>query len=92
MANLKRFYQKYRHGIPLLIYGVIFLTWFVWLEKNDAKDYQLIHMAADDYIPFCEVFVIPYLLWFVYMSSVVLFLFLRTNRTITSFALSCLRV
>ena len=34
-------------------------------------------MAVDDDIPFCEVFIIPYLLWFVYVSAVVIFLFFK---------------
>ena len=80
MEKLKRFYQKYRHGIPLLIYGVIYLTWFAWLERNVTKDYQLIHVPVDDYIPFCEVFVVPYLLWFVYVAAVVLFLFFKDRQ------------
>lgn len=37
------------------------------------------HVALDDYIPFCEYFIVPYLLWFLYVSVVVLFLFF-TNK------------
>jgi membrane-associated phospholipid phosphatase len=36
-------------------------------------------MAADDYIPFCEVFIIPYLLWFVYVSAVVVYFFFTSK-------------
>ena len=31
-------------------------------------------VALDDYIPFCEFFVIPYYLWFVYMAIGILFI------------------
>lgn len=34
----------------------------------------------DDYIPFCEVFIIPYLLWFCYVSAVVIYLFFRNKQ------------
>ena len=58
------FFLKYKHAVPLIIYAIIYMTWFAWLEKNITGHYRIIHMAADDYIPFCEVFVIPYFLWF----------------------------
>ena len=69
MEKLKIFYLKYKHAVPLIIYAIIYMTWFAWLEKNTTGHYRIIHMAADDYIPFCEVFVIPYFLWFAYVSS-----------------------
>ena len=75
--KLKNFYGKYKHGIPLILYGAIYLSWFAYLEKTVTKGYRVIHMAVDDYIPFCEVFIIPYLLWFVYVAAVVLFFFFK---------------
>lgn len=80
MKNLKNFYLKYKHGIPLILYGIIYLSWFAHLEKTVTKGYHVIHMAVDDYIPFLEVFIIPYLLWFVYVAAVVLFFFFK-NKT-----------
>ncbi len=79
MNRLKNFYIKYRHGIPLLVYMAVYLGWFAWLEQTNTKNFHVIHMDVDDYIPFCEVFVIPYLLWFFYVSAVVVYL-LFTNR------------
>lgn len=80
MAKAKTLYANYKHALPLIIYGIIYLTWFSYLEQNVTKHYKLIHMAADDYIPFCEVFVIPYFLWFVYVAAVVIFFFFK-NKT-----------
>ena len=77
MEKLRIFYLKYKHAIPLIIYGIIYMTWFAWLEKNTTGHYRIIHMAADDYIPFCEVFVIPYFLWFAYVSAVVIYFFFK---------------
>lgn len=74
---MKEFYQKYRHGIPAIIYGIVYLIWFSLLEQRQSKDYMLVHMNIDDYIPFCEVFVIPYLLWFIYVPAVFLYLFFK---------------
>lgn len=69
--------QKYRHALPLIIYGIIYLAWFGHLERTVTSRYQIIHVAFDDYIPFCEVFVIPYLLWFAYVAVVVMYFFFR---------------
>ena len=80
MKKMKCFYEKYRHGIPLIIYMIIYLTWFAWLEKTNVKNYQVIHVALDDYIPFCELFVVPYLLWFLYVAAVVVYLFFKNKQ------------
>ena len=69
--------MSYRHAIPLIIYGIIYLTWFCHLEQTVTKDFTVIHMALDDYIPFCEIFVIPYFLWFAYVALVIMFLFFK---------------
>lgn len=79
MKKLKKLFVNYRHGIPLLIFGIVYLSWFSYLEKAVTKNYTVIHMAVDDYIPFLEVFVIPYFLWFLYVSLVVLFFFFRNK-------------
>lgn len=73
---MKQFYNKYKHVIPLIIYGIIYLTWFAHLERT-IEQYKIIHVSLDDYIPFCEVFVIPYLLWFVYMAAGVIYFFFK---------------
>lgn len=53
------------------------MQWFAYLEKTVTSHYHLIHLKPDDLIPFCEVFVIPYLLWFAYVAAVVLYFFFR---------------
>ena len=80
MTKIKNFYEKYKHGIPMLIYFPIYLIWFAWLEKTVVKHYNVIHVDWDDYIPFCEIFVVPYLLWFVYIAVVILFLFFNNKQ------------
>ena len=80
MEKMKSTYIRYKHGIPLVIYMIIYLTWFAWLEESNKKNYQIIHVSADDYIPFCEVFVIPYFLWFIYVAATVIFLFLKNKQ------------
>lgn len=80
MKKLQGFLEKYKHGIPLLVYMTIYLLWFAWLEKKNVRNYQVIHVVLDDYIPFCEVFIIPYLLWFGYVAAVVIYLLLKNRQ------------
>lgn len=77
---MKKIYERYKHAIPLFIYGVIYLSWFTYLEKTVTRPANLIHMKPDDAIPFCEIFVIPYFLWFAYVSSTVVYLFFKDKQ------------
>lgn len=70
-------YQNYKHALPLILYGIIYMQWFTYLERNVTSHYRLIHLKPDDLIPFCEVFVIPYLLWFAYVAVTVLYFFFK---------------
>lgn len=68
--NKKRFsdfFQKYKHGL-LLSYFLLYLPWFAFLEKSVTNHFHTIHMAIDDKIPFIEYFIVPYLLWFLYVA------------------------
>ncbi len=60
---------EFRHLKYLLfwpVYGLLFLT----VERLWIRDsYYPMHCALDDRIPFCEYFIIPYLLWFAYVCE-----------------------
>ncbi len=71
------FYHKYKHAIPMIVYAAIYLLWFSYLEKTVTSHYHEIHVALDDYIPFCELFVVPYFLWFGYIAVTVLYFFFK---------------
>ena len=73
---MKSFLNKYKHAVPLIIYFSIYMIWFSHLETT-ITHYKVIHVALDDHIPFCEVFVIPYLLWFVYVAATIAFFFFK---------------
>ena len=71
-------FQKYKHGL-LLLYFLIYLPWFQYLEKKVTVHFNVIHMAIDDYIPFIEFFVIPYFLWFFYIAFAMAYFFLHST-------------
>ncbi|MCD8049071.1 MAG: serine/threonine protein phosphatase [Clostridia bacterium] len=70
--SLKEYFKKHPIGFAAL-YMVFYFTSFILLEKV-VKPRYIIHCALDDIIPFNEYFIIPYLLWFLYVPAVYLFL------------------
>ena len=73
--------KKYRHGFIIAIYFVAYLILFGYLEQRPVRAYHVVHTVFDDMIPFCEIFIIPYLLWFPYVViTVVYFLFRNKNK------------
>lgn len=70
----KDFLQKYKHAWTLS-YFIIYSIWFVYLEQRTKVEHYPMHMHLDDYIPFCEYFIVPYLLWFVFIAATMLYFF-----------------
>ena len=62
---------------PLMVYAVIYVKWFNYLEARRSLHYTVIHTVIDDMIPFAEIFVIPYFAWFIYVSYTILYFLLR---------------
>lgn len=76
--NIKRkageLLKKYKHAW-VFSYALIYMPWFAYLEKHVTRNYHVIHSVFDDKIPFVEYFVVPYLLWFVFIAAVFLYFF-----------------
>ena len=74
------FIKKYKHAWVLL-YLLIYLPWWTWLEKNVTTRYYVVQTEFDKYIPFIEYFIVPYLLWFLFIVAAFLyFFFYRCSR------------
>lgn len=71
--KVHQIYEEYKH-LLLLLYFPVYLLWFAYVEKTVTTHFHVIHMKIDDYIPFCEVFIVPYLLWFAYIAVVVIYM------------------
>lgn len=74
------FLTTYKHGFLALAYLLIYLIWFFYLEQTVTRYYTVIHVPLDDYIPFCELFIIPYYLWFAYVVAAVVFLMITDKQ------------
>lgn len=76
---MKNLLKKYGH-IWTLGYAFIYMPWFLYLERTVVRDYTVMHVALDDVIPFNEYFIIPYLLWFVYVAGVLMYFFFTSRQ------------
>lgn len=74
--KVKELLYRYRHGW-ILLYLVIYQIWFVYVERTVTRRFHIVHMAVDDYIPFIEIFIIPYLLWFGYVALAIAWFFFK---------------
>ncbi|MCI8410087.1 MAG: phosphatase PAP2 family protein [Lachnospiraceae bacterium] len=76
--KVKGIFSKYRHAW-ILSYFFLYMGWFVYLEGRTNVEHAAIHSRLDDFIPFCEYFIIPYLLWFLYIAVAIAY-FLFTDK------------
>ncbi len=71
---MKKLCQKYKHAW-ILSYLLLYLVWFAWLEQTVTTRFHVVHVALDNYIPFIEYFIVPYLLWFGYVAVGIIYFF-----------------
>ena len=71
---------RYRYGNVLWI-GIIYPIWFKSLESRItvSTGYHIMHTHMDNLIPFCEWFIVPYFLWFIYIFAGLVY-FMFTNK------------
>ena len=72
---------KVKLAVPMAAYAIFYIVTFALIENWNRLHYTVIHTAVDDMIPFCEVFIIPYLLWFVYAFGFMFYLFLQDEKS-----------
>lgn len=75
-SKLIAFFKKYKHGLGFL-YILMYIPWFNYLETHVTSHFHVVHMVLDDYIPFCEYFIVPYMLWFGFVGFGVCYMFLK---------------
>lgn len=75
--TFKKLFNKYKHGL-LAIYFAFYMPYFLFLNDFTParENVTIMHAPLDDLIPFCELFTIPYFLWFGYIAIGYIFLLL----------------
>ncbi len=69
MSFWKELLKKYKHFIPVLIYMIFYMSVFTYVENRPGYHLHLMSSRYDNLVPFCEFFIVPYLLWFVYVAA-----------------------
>jgi membrane-associated phospholipid phosphatase len=79
LKAIKQFIIKYKHGV-ILSYFFIYMIWFSYLERTVTTNFNPVYSKLDDLIPFNELFIIPYMLWFLYIFVTVAYLLLTSKQ------------
>jgi len=80
LNKIKLFISRYKHAFAL-IYFLFYMPWFTFLNGwTPTRNPTVIYCGLDDLIPFCELFVIPYFLWFGYIALGYVFLLLTSRK------------
>ncbi len=74
--KIPEFARRYCSLLVMGIYAVFYMIAFFYLEQRTGAVHE-INFRIDAYIPFCEVFIIPYLMWFGYVALTVCYLCIK---------------
>lgn len=80
LTAMKNLIVKYKHGV-ILSYFFVYMLWFTYLERTitSTSKFTRIYSKLDDLIPFWEIFIIPYFLWFLFIFITVAYFFLTSK-------------
>ena len=71
--------KKYKHAWVLL-YFFLYMIWFFYLNQITLNKFHPIEIVLDESIPFLEIFIIPYYVWFAYVPMVIAYFFFTSKR------------
>ena len=78
-GRLKRFFSA--HSFLFLLYFPLFFVLFELSESGRfIQSYHTIEIIFDRYIPFCSVFVVPYIAWFVFVGGMAAYTYFFEKR------------
>lgn len=73
-ANIKNYILEHPH--LLLLYWPVFFVLFELSESGAfITRYHTVQVIWDEYIPFCSVFVVPYMAWFFFVGGMTVYTF-----------------
>ena len=81
------------HSLLLILFwAVVFIRYLLLENLNPAGMYYPVYCPLDDMIPFCEIFLIPYVFWYFFMMGMHLYTILYDQmsfRQYTKFLIFC---
>ena len=72
--------KKLRLAMPMLIFMIIYLLIFAFLEIFEFPNYHLITCKLDRMIPFCSFFILPYISWFILIPCACVMLLFKNEK------------
>lgn len=73
----KKLFNKYKS--VFWFSGFLILYTFYFLSKHIPKNYYVLHFALDDKIPFLPIFIIPYIIWYLYVPLPMIYMFFKNG-------------
>ncbi len=87
MKKIKKLFEFVFDFFKCRPYSAILLLWIVqWIWYGVLNHIQtpetshIIYSALDDSIPFCEWFIIPYWLWYLYIASALIYTLIKSKK------------
>ena len=78
-GDILNWLKKSKHIWIIPVYTVLYMLSFMFVEQSEVETH-LIHSLVDDKIPFCEYFIIPYVIWYFFLiGSVLYFTFFNSS-------------
>lgn len=71
-GDILNYLKQSKHLWIIPAYGIFYMAAFMLMEQSDVK-IHIIHSLADDRIPFCPYFIIPYVLWYFFLIGTVIY-------------------
>ncbi|MDO5703364.1 MAG: hypothetical protein Q4G47_08430, partial [Lachnospiraceae bacterium] len=87
---IMRLSHRYRlyHAWPMFGFMIFYLAYFHIMEAIPRRYYLAITLPIDRWIPFVEIFIIPYLSWFFFIAVGVIGCYYEDRDTYDSLATS----
>ncbi len=70
---MDKLWKTYKHFMIVPLYFLFYMLVFRYVENRTGVSIHIIRSSLDAYIPFCEYFIIPYFLWFLYVAGAVVY-------------------
>ena len=74
---MQSWFQKYRHALWFLLFGV--LSAFYFVSQHLGLRYHIVHLPLDDRLPFWPAFIVFYILWYFYVPGCMLWACFRAK-------------
>ena len=75
---MKEFLYKYRH-LWVFVYFIFYCPWYFGLQYIQHS-FTDVYTVIDQALPFIQIFIYPYIYWFLFVAGTILYMFLKHRR------------